>query len=501
MANIGLQSVKGPSGVGRTELEPGAIGLLGVVMQALTHVAPAAGAILTIQAIVLLVGPIAPLAFLIAGVIVVMLGISLTQLARHLPSAGGYYTYVTDTLGPRWGFLTAWAYFLYDPIQGGMNLAFAGWITNTVLNLYYGINVPWLWPAFVIVGSVGIALLMYTGIAITARVQVALGAFEILVMMALALTGFIHPGAGGASMAVFNPGNIVKGGNLFLAIVFSIFAYTGFEACVPLAEESKNPLKTIPTAIMASIVIGVLFYILVSWGVMSGWGLAHSDTLASSVNNPVVVVTKQLWGGFSILLVIVYINSVLGAVFAGNNATTRVYFGMARNHALPRVLSEVGKRHRTPNNAITLQAGLSLLIGLGASLIFGPDKQLFVIATVITLSLILVYIAGNIGVIKYYLTVHRDEFNWFLHLAMPIVSSIALLIVFYYSVVPLPAYPVVLAPFIVGIWLLIGVGIIFGVRRWGHADWLDKVGSAMVAEVDASTFEEVPIGSEREPLS
>src|SRR5665213_2916813 len=102
MANIGLQSVKGPSGVGRTELEPGAIGLLGVVMQALTHVAPAAGAILTIQAIVLLVGPIAPLAFLIAGVIVVMLGISLTQLARHLPSAGGYYTYVTDTLGPRW---------------------------------------------------------------------------------------------------------------------------------------------------------------------------------------------------------------------------------------------------------------------------------------------------------------------------------------------------------------------------------------------------------------
>ncbi len=497
MANTGLQSVKGPTGVGRTELEPGAIGLLGIVMQALTHVAPAAGAILTIQAIVLLVGPITPLAFLIAGVIVVMLGVSLTQLARHLPSAGGYYTYVTDTLGPKWGFMTAWAYFLYDPIQAGMNLAFAGWITNTVLNLYYGVNIPWLWPIFVLVGAVGVALLMYNGIAITAKVQVALGGFEILVMLALTFTGFIHPGAGGTSLAVFNPGNIVHGGNLFLAIVFSIFAYTGFEACVPLAEESKNPLKTIPVAIMVSIVVGVLFYIIVSWGIMSGWGLSNSGTLASSVNNPIVVVAKQLWGGAAILLIIVYINSVLGAVFAGDNATTRVYFGMARNRALPRVLAEVGKRHRTPNNAITFQAAITIVIGLGASLIFGPESQLFLIATVITLSLILVYIAGNVGVIKYYLTVHRDEFNWFLHLAMPILSSIALLIVFYYSVVPLPAYPVVLAPFIVGVWLLIGVGIIFGVRRWGHADWLDKVGSAMVAEVDASSFEEMPVGSEQ----
>lgn len=478
-----------PKGTARTELNPDAIGLGGVVMQALTHVAPAAGAVLTIQAIVLLVGPITPLAFLIAGVIVVMLGISLTQLARHLPSAGGYYTYVTDTLGPKWGFMTAWAYFLYDPLQAGMNLAFAGWLINSVLNLYYGINAPWLWPVFVVVGTVGVALLMYNGIAITAKTQVFLGLFEILVILALAFTGFIHPGAGGTSLAVFNPVHEAKGGSLFLAIVFSIFAYTGFEACVPLAEESRNPRKTVPRGIMASIVIGVLFYIVVSWGVMSGWGLANAHSLATSSDNPIVLITRTLWGGAAVLLPLVYLNSVLGAVLAGDNATTRVYFGMARNGALPRILSHVNKRTGAPDNAITLQAVITLVIGLGASLIFGPENQLFLIATVITLALILVYIAGNVGVIRYYLTVHRDEFNWFLHVAMPILSSIALGIVFYKSVSPLPAYPVNLAPFIVGGWLLVGVGIVFGLRRWGRGDWLQKVGLAMTDDVDTSTVE------------
>jgi amino acid transporter len=460
------------------------------MMQALTHIAPAAGAVLTIQAIVLLVGPITPLAFLIAGVIVLMLGVSLTQLARHLPSAGGYYTYVTETLGPRWGFLTSWAYFLYDPIQGGMNLAFAGWIVNSVLGYYYGINVPWIWPLFVVIGGVGLGAMMYYGIAITAKVQVVLGGIEIIVLLALCASGFVHPGAGGTSLQVFNPSHIVKGGNLFLAVVFSIFAYTGFEACVPLAEESRNPLKNIPRAIMVSIGISVLLYILFSWGIMAAWGLGNSGALATSVENPVVKIASQLWGGVDILVILVYINSVAGAVLAGNNATTRVYFGMARNGAFPRAFRKVGGNTRTPTNAITLQIGLTLLIGLGASMIFGPEKQLFLIATVITLALILVYVVGNVGVIRMYMTTYRKEFNWVLHLAFPVISSVALLLVFYNSIVPLPAYPVSLAPFIVGAWLVIGVGIVFGVHRWGREDWLGKVGGAMVSQVDAGVFVE-----------
>jgi len=236
-----------PDGTIDTQLSKGAIGLPAVVMQALTHVAPAAGAIVTVQVIAQLVGLTTPLAFLIAFLICLMLAASLTQLARHLPSAGGYYTYVSRTIGPRAGFMTAWLYFLYDPIQGGMNLAFAGWFMNSVLGTLYGVSTPWLWPITLAVGAVLITLLMYRGIKISGKVLVILGMLEILIFVCLAATGFVHAGPGGVSLSVFNPAHkIPHGGSMFLAVVFSIFAFTGFEACVPLAEESRRPRGTSP---------------------------------------------------------------------------------------------------------------------------------------------------------------------------------------------------------------------------------------------------------------
>src|SRR5205807_9863209 len=109
-----------------TQLRGGALGLPPIVMQGVTHIAPAVGLVLTIQFITSLTGVTSPLAYAIAFLIVMTLGIALTQLAKYLPSAGGYYTYVSRTVGPRSGFLTAWLYFLYDPTGAAINLAFMG---------------------------------------------------------------------------------------------------------------------------------------------------------------------------------------------------------------------------------------------------------------------------------------------------------------------------------------------------------------------------------------
>src|ERR1700689_1989120 len=89
-------------------LRPGAIGLLGVMMQGISHTAPATAILLTLPFIASHAGLTAPLAYFIALLIMLMLGLSLTQLAKHMPSSGGYYTYVSRTVGPRTGFLTAW---------------------------------------------------------------------------------------------------------------------------------------------------------------------------------------------------------------------------------------------------------------------------------------------------------------------------------------------------------------------------------------------------------
>ncbi len=89
-----------PAATARTGLRPGAIGLLGVMMQGIAHTAPATAILLTLPFIASHAGLAAPLAYLIALLIMLMLGLSLTQLAKHMPSAGGYYTYVSQTVGP-----------------------------------------------------------------------------------------------------------------------------------------------------------------------------------------------------------------------------------------------------------------------------------------------------------------------------------------------------------------------------------------------------------------
>jgi amino acid transporter len=463
-----------------TQLSRNAIGLPAVVMQALTHIAPAAGAIVTIQFIATLVGLTTPLAFLIAFLICLMLAASLTQLAKHLPSAGGYYTYVSRTVGPRAGFMTAWLYFLYDPIQGGMNLAFAGFFMNTVLGTLYGVSAPWLWPITLSVGTVIITWLMYRGISISGKVLVYLGMIEILIFVALALTGFVHSGPGGASLSVFNPATkIPHGGSMFLAVVFSIFAFTGFEACVPLAEESADPRRNVPRAIMISIIVGGLFYVFISWGIISGWGSAGLHSFEASSSNPIVVVGKRLWGGVAILILLAYLNSIFGACFAGNNAASRVFFGMGRSRALPAVLGKVGGRANTPTNAIALQAFLTVAVGFGMSLALGAASQLYLLATVITLGLSLVYVAGNVGVMSFYLRERRSELNWLLHVIFPVASTIAIGVVCYKSVVPLPAWPVSLAPFITIGWIVIGLVVVFVLSKSGRAEWLQRAGDVL----------------------
>ena len=112
----------------KTDLKPESLGLVSVTMQAITHIAPAIAALFFTQFLVTLSGVTAPLAYFIGVLVVLMLGNTLIQFSRQLPSAGGYYTYVSRSLGSRVGFLTAWMFILYSPMAGGVVSGFFGFI-------------------------------------------------------------------------------------------------------------------------------------------------------------------------------------------------------------------------------------------------------------------------------------------------------------------------------------------------------------------------------------
>jgi amino acid transporter len=462
------------AGTQGTRLKAGALKLPSVIMQGVTHIAPAVGMVLTIQFITSLAGVTSPLSYLIAFVIVLTLGASLTQLARHLPSAGGYYTYLSRTVHPRSGWLTAWLYFLYDPTGAAINLAFMGFFFQTTMKAEYNITFQWWW--FFLIGTALITFLVYRGIEISARTMVVLGVLEILIVVALAVTGLARPGPGGVNLSSYNPGNTLSVSGLYLGVVFSIFAFTGFESVAPLAEETENPRRLLPRGIMYSLLIMGAFYLFTSWGILIGHGTNSIQQFIDSSENPVFVLAKHLWGGAWIIVLIAVINSIVAVSIACTNAATRVFYSMGRSGALPSGLAVVHPRYRTPKNAIILQTLLTLLIGLGLGFAIGPDQEFFMMGIAITLGLIFVYAAGNVGVVRYYLRERRDEFNVWLHAIFPVFSTAALLWVGYKSVVPLPAYPVSIAPVLVAVWLVAGILLVYWLSRTGSEAWLQKAG-------------------------
>jgi amino acid transporter len=465
--------------VAETELRAGAIGFWGNMVQAVTHIAPGLNVLLGLAFIVSFMFVTAPIAYLLGGLICLGVAIVLTQLAKQFTGAGGYFLYISRTLGPRLGWLTTWLYFLYDPVAIGVVCAFTGSLVHDTLKNQYGWNIPW-WLIFAIL-VVCVTLITVLGISISVKVMLALAIFEVGVFVALMFSGFASPGKGGFNASSFNPSNIPSTHALYLGIVFTILALSGFESVAPLGEETENPKRNLPLAIVGSVVLVALFYMFVNWGVLIGEGTDNVKNFTSA--DQIFELGRRLWGGAWIIILLATINSALAVCIAIQNATSRVLFDMGRVGALPSWLAKVHPKYKTPWNAIWLMTGVTLAIGLGLGSWLGPVKTFGMIGIMQTLGLIIVYSMGNIGAMRFYFGEKRDEFNWFLHAVVPILTTIALGAVFYESVKTLhpfnPKNAFDYSPLIVIIWTVVGLVIVLVASRTGKEAWLKKAGESV----------------------
>ena len=142
------------------------------------------------------------------------------------------------------------------------------------------------------------------------------------------ISGLVSPGPGGFNFDSFNPGNIPSGNGLYLGIVFTILALSGFESVAPLGEETENPKRNLPLAIVGSTILVALFYMFVNWGVLVGEGTDNVKNFTSA--DQIFELGRRLWGGAWIIILIAAVNSGLAVCIAIQNATTRVLFDMGR---------------------------------------------------------------------------------------------------------------------------------------------------------------------------
>src|ERR1700687_2227060 len=155
--------------VADTELQAGAIGFWGNMVQAVTHIAPGLNVLLGLTFIVSFAGVTAPIAYLLGGIICLGVAVVLTQLAKQFTGAGGYFLYISRTIGPRFGWLTTWLYFLYDPVAIGVVCAFTGSLVHDTLKAQYGWNIPW-WIIFLLLVA-AVTLFTMFGLALSVKVM------------------------------------------------------------------------------------------------------------------------------------------------------------------------------------------------------------------------------------------------------------------------------------------------------------------------------------------
>ena len=442
-----------------TALRKNAIGLPGVLFQSITTMAPASAVAFSLGAAIGLTGGALPLAVLIALIVCSLIALSIGSMAKYLPSAGGYLTYVSHGLGSQAGWMTGWlfnfAYLLVVPFQ----LLVLGPVADQFVSQYFHIALGW--ATWAIIFGLIVFGLTYFGIKISADTSVVLGAIEITVFVLLSLW-LIFSAGNGNTAATFNPattGSALGGWQgIFQGMLFAFLAFAGFESSAPLAEEAHNPRQVVPRAILlATVTIGA-FYVLCSYAGVVGWGFNKISTYSSDPN-PWGTMANKVWGVFAFVAILAILNSALANANSGVNAVTRVLYSMGRIRTLPPILSHVN-RFRTPDAAIILTIVVAFVLSLWPGYVYGPSVAFNLLGTILTIPILLVYMATCVSVPIFYAREHREEFNALRHILVPAIPFVVLIFTLYFQFVPLPAAPYSFAGPICAAWFIIGLFVV-----------------------------------------
>src|SRR5438477_1539508 len=456
-------------------LQKDAIGLAPVLFQSITHMAPAAAVAFSIICAVTYAGGATPLAVLMALVACLLVAISIGQLAKHLPSAGGLYTYSARGLHPTAGFFVAWGFMLAEPIVAPLLYLIFGNVIGVFLTNHF--NTPtWLWAPFAAAAGIGVWALVYRGVRISTEAGVILGAFEIVVFLALAITLIIAAGSNN-TLSVFSPntGNTNGLGSVFAGMVYTVLAFIGFEASVPLAEETKDPRRTLPKAVILSCVLIGLFYLICYYAAIVYFGPSvaadqKSGFFVFNGGDPWDGLASKVWGPFSILVLLAIINSAFANSNAGANAATRMGFALGRAGILPRGLAAVHPRFRTPYVAVHVQGALGIAIAVVLGFVLSSPLNAFaLLGTMVTLIVVVIYILTNLSNLVFYWRERRDELNPIWNVVVPVLGIVifipVLIAAFGFDFAGLGITPLTppanAAPWIVVAWLVLGAVLYF----------------------------------------
>jgi amino acid transporter len=333
-----------------------------VLAQSFAVIAPTTIPASNLGLIVALSGNGAWLSFVIGLVGLVLVSININQFASRSASPGSLYSYIVKGLGPTAGVICGWSLVLAYLFTGMSVLCGFANFSSTMIG-HLGIH-----PSSITLLAIGAGISWYAAykdIQLSAMAMLWLEGASLVLIVVLGAIIWAHKGFALDMSQLTLQG--VTPGNIAMGLVLVMFGFSGFESATSLGDEAKNPLRTIPRAVMGSAILAGLFFISMTYIEMlgfSGTGVSITQT-----EEPLTFLSQQVgMGWLGELVAFGALFSFFACVLGSINPAARIFFTMARHGLFPSSLGTAHSSNRTPHVAVTMCSVVTFIVPAAMSL-------------------------------------------------------------------------------------------------------------------------------------
>ena len=420
---------------GGDHLRSGQLGTADVTASTVANIGPGIDFYFAFGVIAVTAGVAAPLTIIAAGVAVALLAFTVAEFTKAEPSAGSFITYVETALGSRAGVATALLVAVGYTVAIAAVFAMSGGMVAMTLAHYTSWHPPW--GPLTLLLTVGAIWLTARGVKLSTAAVGAAVLAQVAVMVVVCVVVLVDQRAELSGLP-FSWAHLTGGlAGLSAGFPLALYMFIGWENGPALAEESRDPRRTIPRALYISVAAAAALFVLFAYATVTGFGYDVSSLGRSSV--PFLTVADHYLGGAAVLAWLAGIVSVLATLVAAADSQSRMLFDGGRTGLLPATLGHVRPRSGTPVNALLVMACAGLgIIGVWwvSHLISGDTGAMNPVglyaecSTMGTIVILFVYFLTTLSLPVFMWRRHRDSFSPFRHAAIPVLGSLTLTVPF-----------------------------------------------------------------------